>query len=77
MAKEKEIKEEKTSKNTKKKDDNKHVINVKVEGKEWETALDKAFQKKNKEVTIMKRNMEKNHYSLKQPMKYFKMLSKK
>lgn len=52
MAKEKEIKEEKTSKNTKKKDDNKHVINVKVEGKEWETALDKAFQKKNKEVTI-------------------------
>lgn len=31
---------------------NVHEIEIKVEGKDWETCLDKAFKKKNKEVTI-------------------------
>ena len=31
---------------------NVHEITIKVEGKEWETILDKAFKKKNKEVKI-------------------------
>jgi len=31
---------------------NKHVIEIKIEGKEWNDCLDKAFKKKNKEIKI-------------------------
>ena len=31
---------------------NVHEITIKIEGKEWEEILDKAFKKKNKEVKV-------------------------
>lgn len=31
---------------------NVHVIEMKVEGKDWENCLDKAFKKKNKEIKV-------------------------
>ena len=34
---------------------NVHEITIKVEGKDWEKALDKAYKKKNKEESLYKR----------------------
>jgi trigger factor len=46
----KETKETKTKKETKK--TNEHLVEVRIEGKEWEAALDKAFAKKQKTVKV-------------------------
>ena len=50
----KKVQDENTKETKKqaKKENNKHVINIKVEGKEWEEPLEKTFEKKNKNVTI-------------------------
>lgn len=51
MAKEKETKKE-IKKDTNKENKNKHEIVIKMEGKEWKDALDKAFTKKQKDAVV-------------------------
>ena len=59
MAKKVEKKEE-TKKDNK---TNVHEVTVKIEGKDWEAALDKAFAKKQKTAKVDGFHiMEKNHY---------------
>ena len=66
----------KSEKETKKK--SVHDVEVKIEGKDWADAIDKAFAKNKKlqklmglekekfQDMYMKRNLERNHYSLMQ-----------
>ena len=49
---EKKEKKETAKKDTKKTNVNKHEVTMKIEGTEWEAALDKSFQKKAKEVKV-------------------------
>ncbi|MBR3211118.1 MAG: trigger factor [Bacilli bacterium] len=61
MAKEKKTEKEETKKTKTKKEEteaksvkktNKHEVNVRIEGKEWQDALDEAFQKRQKTVKV-------------------------
>lgn len=54
MAKEKDVKtnEEKDEKKEKVANKNKHEVEIKIEGEEWKTALDKTFKKKQKTAQV-------------------------